>query len=206
MKEQLVNQIVELEWKQFQNVKNEGGRADCQDNWETFEIMRKSQFLVWNREVLESYLRDLREAEENGWNLLTEKYARMMASTAPEQYREIEGRLPARSPKRIEQQEELIAMQVRWEETFAKRYPGVAGRGRRLHSYEDTSWDTSIETYARGELGTYSDRTVELLGNMYRDMDRNGENLSVKILENMVHFYGYSSLEQAEERHKICIW
>ena len=205
MKEQLVNQIVELEWKQFQNVKNEGGRAECQDNWETFEIMRKSQFLVWNREVLESYLRDLREAEENGWNLLTEKYARMMASTAPEQYREIEGRLPARSPKRIEQQEELIAMQVRWEETFAKRYPGVAGRGRRLHSYEDTFWDTSIETYARGELGTYSDRTVELLGNMYRDMDGNGENLSVKILENMVRFYGYSSLEQAEERHKICI-
>ena len=205
MKEQLVNQIVELEWKQFQNVKNEGGRADCQDNWETFEIMRKSQFLVWNREVLESYLRDLREAEENGWNLLTEKYARMMASTAPEQYREIEGRLPDRSPKRIEQQEELIAMQVRWEETFAKRYPGVAGRGRRLHSYEDTFWDTSIETYARGELGTYSDRTVELLGNMYRDMDGNGENLSVKILENMVRFYGYSSLEQAEERHKICI-
>lgn len=202
MKERLVNQIVELEWKQFQNVKNEGGRADCQDNWETFEIMRKSQFLVWNQDVLESYLQDLQRAEENNWNLLTEKYARMMESTAPERFEEMKARLPVRTGQRIQMQEEMISLQIRWEEEFAKQYPNVAGRGRRIHTSEDTPWDTSIETYARGELGTYSDRTIELLGNMYRQMEKDGENLSVKILENMVHFYGYASLERAEERHK----
>lgn len=202
MKERLVDRIVKQEWEQFQNVKNEGGRADCQDNWETFEIMRKSQFLVWDQEILESYLQDLQEAEKNNWNLLTEKYARMMESTAPEQFEGIKDRLPIRSRQRIEAQEEMIAMQIRWEEEFARQYPNVAGRGRRLRTSEDTPWDTSIETYARGELGTYSDRTIELLGNMYRRMEQDGENLSVKILENMVHFYGYPSLERAEERHK----
>lgn len=202
MKEQLVEQIVELEWKQFQGVKNEGGRADCQDNLETFEIMRKSQFLAWNQEVLESYLKDIQEAEKNHWNLLTEKYARMMESTAPDRFEEIKDRLPVRSGERIQAQEELISMQVRWEEEFAARYPNVAGRGRRLRTSEDTPWDTSIETYARGELGTYSDRTIELLGKMYRRMEKDGESLPVKILENMVHFYGYDSLEKAEERHK----
>lgn len=202
MKEQLVEQIVELEWKQFQGVKNEGGRAYCQDNLETFEIMRKSQFLAWNQEVLESYLKDIQEAEKNHWNLLTEKYARMMESTAPDRFEEIKDRLPVRSGERIQAQEELISMQVRWEEEFAARYPNVAGRGRRLRTSEDTPWDTSIETYARGELGTYSDRTIELLGKMYRRMEKDGESLPVKILENMVHFYGYDSLEKAEERHK----
>lgn len=201
MKEELISQIVEMEWKQFQDVQNEGGRADCQDNRETFEIMRKSQFLAWNQDVLESYLKDLQEAEEQNWNLLTEKYARMMESTAPEKFEEIKDRLPRRSRQRIAAQEEMISMQVHWEEEFAEQYPNVAGRGRRLHTYEDTPWDTSIETYARGELGTYSDRTVELLGDMYRKIKEDGENLSVKILENMVHFYGYASLEKAEERN-----
>ena len=96
MKESLINQIVALEWQQFQNVNNEGGRAECQDNRETFEIMRKSQFLAWDQDVLESYLQDLTEAEKKHWNLLTEKYARMMESTVPEQFAEIKDRLPAR--------------------------------------------------------------------------------------------------------------
>lgn len=203
MKENLVNQIVLLEWRQFQNVKNEGGRAECQDNWETFEIMRKSQFLAWNQEVLESYLQDLQEAEKNHWNLLTEKYARMMESTAPERFDEIKDRLPIRSRQRIKAQEEMISMQLYWEEEFAKQYPNVAGKGRRIYTSDDTSGDTSVETYARGELGSYSDRTIELLGNMYRKMKTDGENLTIKILENMVHFYGYTSLEKAEERHEL---
>ncbi|MCD7806960.1 MAG: DUF4125 family protein, partial [Lachnospiraceae bacterium] len=33
--EQLVNQIVQLEWAAFDAVQNEGGRASCQDDWNT---------------------------------------------------------------------------------------------------------------------------------------------------------------------------
>ena len=53
MKEDLIEKIIAEEWKQFDQVNNEGGRASCQDNWPTFHIMRKSQFDNWNeRKVL----------------------------------------------------------------------------------------------------------------------------------------------------------
>ena len=54
-KEEWIDQIVALEWKQFQAVQNEGGRAACQDDWETFQIMRKSQFMAWDMDVLISF-------------------------------------------------------------------------------------------------------------------------------------------------------
>lgn len=202
-KEEEIEQIVSLEWQQFQQVQNEGGRADCQDQPETFWIMRKSQFLAWTQEALESYLEDIREAEANHWNLLTEKYARMMESTAPKQYAELAKWIPERSRERIQIQEELIRAKLRWEEEFAGEYPNLAGRGRLLYTSQDTPWETSLETYARGELGTYSDRTVRLLKKMYEQMEAKGENLSYRIMEHMVRFYGYSSLEQAEERHGV---
>ena len=85
----IVEKIVELEWKQFDKVKNEGGRASCQDDYATFSIMRKSQYLTWPDELLESFYSDLLLAENKGWNLIMEKYARMMESTAPEKYEEL---------------------------------------------------------------------------------------------------------------------
>ena len=42
-KEELVNAIVQLEWEAFDKVDNLGGRAGCQNDGETFSIMRKSQ-------------------------------------------------------------------------------------------------------------------------------------------------------------------
>lgn len=200
-KEEVTEKIVALEWRQFQQVQNEGGRADCQEDPETFRIMRKSQFLAWTQEALDSYLEDLREAEEKHWNLLTEKYARMMESTAPKRYAKLKRWMPRRTEKRIWMQEELIRKKLRWEEEFAKEYPNLAGRGRLLYTSQDTPWATSFETYARGELGTYSDRTIELLKEMYGQMVKRGENLSYKIMENMVGFYGYQSLDEAEEQH-----
>lgn len=201
-REALIDEVIEREWEQFQYVQNEGGRADCQDDHETFVIMRKSQFMNWTQELLESYRQDLIEAEAAHWNLLTEKYARMMESTAPERYAELADILPKRSKERIQMQEEMIAQQIRWEEDFAARFPGVASTGRLIHTSEDTPWDTSIETYARGEISTYSDRTVGLLKKLYDQMATDQENLSEKTLRNMTALYGYKSLEEAEERQR----
>lgn len=201
-REALMDEVIEREWAQFQRVHNEGGRASCQDDHQTFVIMRKSQFMNWTPELLESYRQDLIEAEENHWNLLTEKYARMMESTAPTQYAEFADVLPKRSNERIQMQEEMIAQQIRWEEDFAARYPAIASTGRVIHTSEDTPWDTSIETYARGEISTYSDRTASLLKELYDKMAANHENLSEKTLRNMTALYGYDSLEQAEERQR----
>ena len=162
--------------------------------------MRKSQFLAWTEEVLESYLQDLRDAWKDGWNLLTEKYARMMESTAPEEYERFREILPKRSGKRIRMQEELISQEIWWAEDFSRRFPNLGGTGRKIYTSEDTPWDTSQETYLRGEISTYSDRTIALYAAMIREMEERGENLTEQILGFMVRFYGYDSLEQAEEK------
>lgn len=197
-KQKLVEAIVRLEWKQFQYVQNEGGRASCQDNPETFSIMRKSQFLAWDLEVLVSYANDLMEAEKKNWNLLTEKYARMMESTAPEEYKKLKHQLPVRSAERLQMQERIIKRLLIWDQAFQEAYPYLSGQGRSLYTAQDTAWDTSKETYARGELGTYSDATIALYEKMTSRMEAQGENLTRKIMENMIRFYGYSSLEAAE--------
>ena len=93
-KNKLIDNIVLLEWKQFQATQNEGGRASCQDDFETFNIMRQSQYLAWYDDVTESYYNDLLTAESKPWNLVTEKYARMMESTAPEEYKNLADKLP----------------------------------------------------------------------------------------------------------------
>lgn len=199
-KDEYVEKIVALEWKQFDKVKNEGGRADCQDNWNTFSIMRKSQYLAWNEDLLANYLQDLTDGEARGWNLITEKYARMMKSTAPEKYAELEDQLPERNEERIAIQEEIIKIQVAWMEEFAAQYPKMAGNARSIHTSEDTPYDTSYETYLRGELGTYSDETLLLYGRFVVSLKQEGKNLAYIIMNNTATLYGYGSVEEAEEK------
>lgn len=196
----IIQKIVELEWKQFDKVKNEGGRADCQDNFETFDIMRKSQYMTWNEELLLSYYNDLVAAENKGWNLITEKYARMMKSTAPEKYAELEKNLPVLSDERIAIQEEIIKIQVAWMEEFAKTFPKMAGNARIIHTYEDTPYNTSYETYLRGELGTYSETTFVLYGRFITGLMQEQKNLAFETMNNTARLYGYKSLEDAEEK------
>lgn len=200
-KNELIEAVVMLEWKQFQAVENEGGRADCQDDFETFEIMRKSQYLPWDTALIESYLQDILDAQSKPWNLITEKYARMMESTVPEEYEVLKDKLPHRSRKRIEMQEEILRIRVKMEEEFADEYPNLHTTARSIHTFEDTPSNTSFETYCRGELGTYSDRTVKLYLDMVKRLESDGENLSRKTLEYMVKFYGYDSIEDAERKY-----
>ncbi len=195
-----VEKIVELEWKQFDKVQNEGGRAGCQDDYETFCIMRKSQYLSWTDELLNSYYNDLVTAENKGWNLIMEKYARMMKSTTPEKYAELEKELPVRGEERLTIQEELIQIQVGWMEEFANQYPNMAGNARSIHSSEDTPFNTSYETYLRGELGTYSEETFILYGRFIVGLVKENRNLAYEIMQNTAQLYGYDSIEAVEAK------
>ena len=198
----MVDKVVDLEWKQFDKVQNEGGRASCQDDFETFSIMRKSQYLTWNEELLQSYYNDLLSAEAKGWNLITEKYARMMQSTAPKQYETLKNSLPVRSDERIAVAEAIIKIQVSWMEEFSKQYPKMANNARSIHTYEDTAYNTSYETYLRGELGTYSEETFILYGRFIEGLVREGKNLAYETMKNTARLYGYESLEAAEAKVK----
>ena len=96
----LADEITAMEWQQFTQVKNQGGRASCQEDERTFRIMRAAQFEAWNEAMLASYRQDLIQAEEAGRNPLSEKYGYMMRSTHPQEYEQIQDLLPPVSPEK----------------------------------------------------------------------------------------------------------
>jgi len=196
----LIENIIDLEWNEFQKVNNEGGRAACQNNWKSFQIYRRSNLLAWNQEMLESYQQDLVHAINNGRNLLTEKYARMMESTAPENYQAIINELPTITEEKKKIIEEISQISVKWAEEFAQEYPLISGNGRPIYFYEDGPYDTSFETYIRGELSTYSENTLRLYFKYTTQLLKENKNLTKMVIENTVREYGYNSLDQAEKR------
>lgn len=197
--EELAEAIARREFEAFDAVKNEGGRAGCQDDWFTFSIMRKSQYLTWDKGMLLQYSYDFDREMERGHNLIEEKYGRMMESTAPEKYAEMKERFPEITPEKREIIERIVALQVAWMEEFAADYPCLAGNARSIHTYEDSGWDTSYETYLRGEISTYSDKMLELYGRYIAAHAAAGKNLAAEIMGNSARMYGYGSLEDAEE-------
>lgn len=190
--------IAKAEFEAFDKVQNEGGRASCQNNWPTFKVMRMSQYMTWNEDMLLQYLYDFKTNYANGRNMIEEKYARMMASTAPEEYEQFADKLPAISAEKQEIMEQIIELQVKWMEEFATQYPKLAGNARTIHTAEDLPYDTSYETYLRGELGTYSDKMLEMYGRYIVEHARNGKNVVREIMANTITFYGYKSFEEAQ--------
>jgi hypothetical protein len=204
-KEELINRIVEAEWKMFQDVPNIGGKASCQEDYRTFKINRYGQDSTWSEDVLESYLDDLNEAEKKKRNLLTEKYARMMKSTSPEEYAKIADLLPALSRETLSLVEEIIKIILDWEEEIKAKYPDIAKRGRPTYSSSDGLRVTSIETYLRGELPTYSFKTLKLYFENLKKQRSEKINASEIALEYMMRQYGFSSLKEANEKLKNMI-
>ncbi|MDE6619873.1 MAG: DUF4125 family protein [Lachnospiraceae bacterium] len=189
--------IAKAEFEAFDKVQNEGGRASCQNNWPTFRIMRMSQYMTWTEEMLLQYLYEFKANYANGRNMIEEKYARMMESTAPLEYASFAAQLPPVSDEKKAIMEQVIGLQVKWMEEFAAEYPNLAEDARRIHTSEDLPYDTSYETYLRGELGTYSDRMIEMYGRYIVEHAQQGRNVAREIMENTVHFYGYQNLEAA---------
>lgn len=195
-----IDSIIALEWNMFQRVNNEGGRASCQDDIQTFRIMRKSQFAAWPETVQKSYLNDLETAQTNGRNLVMEKYARMMESTAPERFAEISGFLPPLGDIEKQTIAIIVGIQMKWTREFALKYPNITGRGRAVSSDLDNEYNTSIETYLRCELATYSLDTLKLLLAFFANLEAAGKNLTEEILLNTADNYGFRSLENAETK------
>ena len=199
-KETLIKEIVECEWAFFQQVQNEGGRADCQDDPWTFEVMRKSQFLTWPEPLLNSYLEDLKKAEEEGRNLLTEKYAYMMKYTAPLEFSRLEPLLPAVTEEKEQLAASIAEIQLAFRVSYEDACPRLSGRGRPLYSSQDKGGMVSFETYLKGELLTYSISTLEQYLALCREYKEQGKNLIMEVMEHTVRFYGYQSLQDAEEK------
>jgi hypothetical protein len=197
VKEELITKIVAMEWNMFQNVANIGGRAACQNDFDTFSIMRSSQAIAWSEATLASYLEDLAEAQENGRNLLTEKYARMMEFTAPLEYARIQHHLPPLEQETLLLIDRIAQINLAWEEEIKARFPYIRQRGRPASSSDDAPHITSIETYLRGELATYSPRTLALYYQNALEQKASNINGAQIVLAATMQRYGFNSLAAA---------
>ncbi len=191
IEQEVMRTILDLEWEMFQEVRGIDGPAPCQQDRTTFEIMRSSQLLSWDQATAESYRDDLQRARMAGRNLMTEKYARMMESTSPCECRGIGAILPALDEVAARLVERLSDLSVRWMESAARKYPRVSGRGRPIRAWEDDKFTTSFETYNRGELATYSVKTLQSLEAHYLAMEAAGINPAEVILEHTMQRYGF---------------
>lgn len=194
--------IIRLEFEMFQAVSNRGGRASCQDDQRTFTIMRKSQFDAWSVPMLESYLEDLTEAQAYGRNLLSEKYAWMMRETFPEEFEELRDVL---IPLQAEQErlvDAIMQIQIPMAQAMYDAFPAVCACGRPLFQNAAHPGITSSSTYLRGELCTYSSRTLTYYLEHLQKLLHDGRNLPLEILENTARQYGYQSL--ADREAELC--
>lgn len=197
-KEKLIEEILEKEWAYFSKLNNIGGRAACQDNREDFIIMRKSQWETFNEETLLSYLEDLNSKN----NLLFQKYGQMMKYNSSQEYEKVKDILENPSKNKITLIEKIMSIYMEWEKEFFKKYPVFSSMGRPLYSTEDNNIETSIETYLRGELLSYSEKTLQLYLKYIIEMKEKNINLAIKNMDNLASMQGFKNSDEVEEYYK----
>jgi len=198
--EDIIESIILMEWDFFDKVQNEGGRAFCQDDWDTFSKMRRSQYMAWSVPLLESWKADLICAREEGRNPLTEKYGYMMCISDSQNNEETARCLPPVPFGKKQAARRIADRLIPQNEAFRCKYPHVSGRGRPLRTSDEpaASW-TSIETYELGELWTYSQRTLELFEENLDAFEKKSRSYPETVVENGLKLRGFESLDQAEE-------
>jgi hypothetical protein len=182
-KKELIDQILAIELEMFLSVPT-AEKAGCQSYPEKFRLHRKVQFEVWSEPTLKSYLNDLKAAQKNDINLMTIKYARM------ENLIDQENLNPLIS--------EIVSIQFNWQMEMFQKYPHLMAGARPLSQSDDSLFITSFETYLKGELETYSEKTLTLL---YRDMTSKKEagiNMSAEVYDALAKELGYNSIEEAD--------
>ncbi len=192
----LVDEIISIEWDMFQKVNNRGGRASCQNNYDTFEIMRMAQYKAWSRPLLESYLGDLNNALKSNRNLVMEKYARMMKQTHFLEYQEIKHTLPYISPEKAEFIKVVCELYKEQEEEYSKKYPNMRGKGRPV----ELGKTATVAVYLEGEISTYTIETLEVYKKYLEELKSQNQNIVIKINDNIAVAYGYKSIEDAEAK------
>lgn len=180
----ITEKILELELVMFLSVPTTH-RYRCQEDPESFKLHRKAQFAAWSAPALESYLIDLQQARAAGRNLLAIKYARM------------DNLLPCENTSPWI--DTIVELALAGQEQFISRFPFLMRGARPLSKQEDAPGLTSFETYLRGELETYSEKTLKLLHDDMTALQKSGSSLSEATYRYLAGQWGFDSLETLEK-------
>lgn len=194
----LIKEIIDIEWEMFTVLKNTGGPAECQNNKPEFIVMRKGQWDNLPINILQSYLIDLKKAEEIGRNLLEEKYIRMMEFSAPEEFEGVKDLLPALSPGVEVLIKKIEKTYLAWGDEFEAKFPKFSKLCRPLRSEGDQPERASVQTYLRGELCSYSLKTILFYSDYIEDCVKKGINLIYETHSEVVKMKGFESIEAVE--------
>ena len=176
MRERLEKEIIDIETEMFRGLNI--GEPMPEDRIKPFRMMRWMTYSVLAEETLESWLSDLKEAQQERRNVLTEKYAR------------IENLIPQIKNNPVISS--IVDAEVQWMEELHRRYPKMIKR-------EQSNADL-FKKYAMCELETWSDRSIELY---YRDVcaaRMAGKNLPEERYNNMYRRTGQGSLAELEAK------
>lgn len=154
-----IQSIILYEWDSFDRVVNFEKRAACQDNIEQFVLMRMAQYLSFSHQVLKSLLADFKRAHEEGRNLISEKYARMMSYTDVVQYeRDIKANLKYVSPVK----EELICSIRAIYQDSCERCNDMVQTQLHARPYVSQAKNISALDYFTSEIASWSYRSLRL--------------------------------------------
>lgn len=199
MSKEKICEIVSKEWTMFTNTKGIEGRAPCQDDANTFINARTSWWSAFPAKVIDSYYEDIQKAILNKRNLITLKYAYMMESTDHTYFKQIEHLLPEIAPIKRKLVDKIVCALIEEEEILRKNKPELIDQNRPLYSSQDKKNRTSVETYTRGELLTYSYITLELIFKYINELHADSQMLLEKQLTRL-----QSKLPDNRRSESIC--
>ena len=158
----------------FKSLKNIGGEASCQRNYPYFKLMRESQYLCFSLELLKSYLNDLHEALKYNYNLLEIKYGFMEETVDKEAFAKIKDRLPKISKFQAKLIEGICDVVLEMKEEYDKTpHARMRDNTRNYDNYNNASY----ETYLKGELSSYSEKTLYFYARMLQELSQNKQNI-----------------------------
>ncbi len=90
--------------------------------------------------------------------------------------------------------DKIAIIELEWHKELMEEYPFIIQRGRPLYSSQDNQHVTSVETYLKGELMTYSLKTLEIYyKNRLKQKDDNINGIK-KIFLCTAKLHGYETL------------
>ncbi len=175
----LIDNIITFELEMFLQVKtkDEDGHSKCQDDPDTFKIMRWMSHSVLSEQTLKSYLEDLISAKVADRNLMTEKYALM------------ENLIPHTNQNPVINQ--IAEIEINWMNELRPKYPNL------LRENSET-----FKNYMICEYETYSNQTLEFLMLDINKAIERKLNLTELRYKNLFKRLGYKSLEELEQTCK----